>query len=231
MNPIIEEIVRNAHKLYERQNTEPITKTNPFLYNVSHLCITNRELLGQIPAQECGYLGFAYEYILYLTDDPSVFQIYSTISFYFIEKALKYGYVNDKDYSLIHVQTLNDAMIIMNIGARSLCRTFAQAQRIVPSDYINFNNLYSLPSYVKQILLCEYSYFIEFEKAIATRGITIDGDPQLSQRYKVLKKFISTGFFEEFGKESTLYNKAKEIRNIVYSYAASKIDEGDIVFI
>lgn len=231
MNPIIEEIVRNAHKLYERQNTEPITKTNPFLYNVSHLCITNRELLGQIPAQECGYLGFAYEYILHLTDDPSVFQIYSTISFYFIEKALKYGYVNDKDYSLIHVQTLNDAMIIMNIGARSLCRTFAQAQRIVPSDYINFNNLYSLPSYVKQILLCEYSYFIEFEKAIATRGITIDRDPQLSQRYKVLKKFISTGFFEEFGKESTLYNKAKEIRNIVYSYAASKIDKGDIVFI
>lgn len=230
MNPIIEEIVRNAHKLYERQNVEPITKTNPFLYNVSHLCITNRELMGQIPAQEGGYLGFAYKNILDLTDDPTVFQIYSTISFYFIEKALKYGYVNDTDYSLIHLQTLNDAMIIMNIGARSLCRTFAQAQGIEPSDYINFNNLYSLPSYVKQILLCEYSYFVEFEKAIATKGITIDRDPQLNQRYNVLKKFISTGFFEEFGTGSSLYNKAKEVRSIVYSYAASKIDKGDIIF-
>lgn len=26
MNPIIEEIVRNAHKLYERQDVEPIGK-------------------------------------------------------------------------------------------------------------------------------------------------------------------------------------------------------------
>lgn len=42
MNPIIDEIVRNAHQLYERQEIEPITKTNPFLCNVSHLCITNR---------------------------------------------------------------------------------------------------------------------------------------------------------------------------------------------
>ena len=169
-------------------------------------------------------------HILDLTDDPSVFQIYSTISFYFTEKALQYGYVNDTGFSQIHVQTLNDALIIMNIGARSLCRTFAQAQGIEPSDYINFDNLYSLPSYVKQILLCEYSYFIEFEKALATVGITLNRDPQMYQRFNMLKKFVSTGFFEEFGTESTLYNKAKEIRSIVYSYAASKIDKGDIVF-
>ena len=230
MNPIIEDIVRNAHKLYERQDVEPITKTNPFLYNVSHLCITNRELMGQIPAQEGGYLGFAYMHILDLTDEPSVFQIYSTISFYFIEKALQYGYVNDTGFSQIHVQTLNDALIIMNIGARSLCRTFAQAQGIEPSDYINFDNLYSLPSYVKQILLCEYSYFIEFEKALATVGITLNRDPQMYQRFNMLKKFVSTGFFEEFGADSSLYNKAKELRRLVYSYAASKIDKGDIIF-
>jgi hypothetical protein len=90
--------------------------------------------------------------------------------------------------------------------------------------------LYSLPSYVKQILLCEYSYFIEFEKALATRGISLNRDPQMYQRFNMLKKFVSTGFFEEFGTESTLYNKAKEIRSIVYSYAASKIDKGDIIF-
>lgn len=230
MNPIIEEIVRNAHKLYERQDVEPITKTNPFLYNVSHLCITNRELMGQIPAQECGYLGFAYMHILDLTDDPSVFQIYSTISFYFLEKALKYGYVNDAGFSPSHVQTLNTALIIMNIGARSLCRTFAQAQGIEPSDYINYNDLYSLPSYVKQILLCEYSYFVEFEKTLASRGISLNRDPQMYQRFNMLKEFVSAGYFEEFGAGSTLYIKAKEVRSIVYSYAASKIDKGDIIF-
>lgn len=230
MNPIIDEIVRNAHQLYERQDIEPITKTNPFLCNVSHLCITNRELMGQIPAQECGYIGFAYMNILNLTDEPKVFQIYSTISFYFLEKALKFGYVNDSGYSPIHVQTLNDALIIMNIGARSLCRTFAQAQGIVPSNYINFENLYSLPSYVKQILLCEYSYFEEFVEALETKGITIERDPQMYQRYNLLKQFVSTGFFEEFGTANSLYNKAKEVRSLVYSYAASKIEIGDIIF-
>ena len=171
--------------------------------------------MGQIPAQECGYIGFAYMNILNLTDEPKVFQIYSTISFYFLE---------------IHVQTLNDALIIMNIGARSLCRTFAQAQGIVPSNYINFENLYSLPSYVKQILLCEYSYFVEFVEALETKGITIERDPQMYQRYNLLKQFVSTGFFEEFGTANSLYNKAKEVRSLVYSYAASKIEIGDIIF-
>ena len=186
--------------------------------------------MGQIPAQECGYIGFAYMNILNLTDEPKVFQIYSTISFYFLEKALKFGYVNDSGYSPIHVQTLNDALIIMNIGARSLCRTFAQAQGIVPSNYINFENLYSLPSYVKQILLCEYSYFVEFVEALETKGITIERDPQMYQRYNLLKQFVSTGFFEEFGTANSLYNKAKEVRSLVYSYAASKIEIGDIIF-
>lgn len=230
MNTIIEEIIRNAHQLYERQTIVPITKTNPFLYNVSHLCITNRDLMGQIPAGEGGYLGFAYKNILDLTDNPTVFQIYSTISFYFIEKALKYGYVHDTEYSPIHVQTLNDAIVIMNIGARSLCRTFAQAQGIVPKNYISFENLYSLPSYVKQILLCEYSYFMEYIKALASRGLKLERDPQMYQRYSFLKTLVSTGYFDEFGSENTLNNKAKEVRSIVYSYAASKIDKGDIVF-
>ena len=54
MNPIVEEIVKNAHLLVEKQREEPITKTNPYLYNVSHLCITNRELMGRIPAEDAG---------------------------------------------------------------------------------------------------------------------------------------------------------------------------------
>lgn len=50
------------------------------------------------------------------------------------------------------------------------------------------------------------------------------------QRFNMLKKFVSTGFFEEFGTASSLYNKAKEVRSLVYSYAASKIEKGDIIF-
>ena len=231
MNPIIEEIVNNSHLLVERQYVEPITKTNPYLYNVSHLCITNRELMGKIPAEDAGYLGFAYMNILSLTDEPSVLQIYSSICYYYNEKALTYAYVGDKKNTQMHVQTLNDTLILMNIGARSLCRTFAQAQGVVPSNYINFNNLNALPSYVKQILLCEYSYFIEFEKALAIKGIHIGRNPQMSQRYDFINNCVNRGFFQEFGTKDQLYDKAKQIRKIVYQYTASKIEKGDIVFV
>lgn len=230
MNNIIESIVRNAHLLVERQMVEPITKTNPYLYNVSHLCITNRDLLGQIPAEDCGYLAFAYMNILNLTDEPSVFQIYSTICFYFTEKALQYGYVEHNTKNTIYVSTLNTALINMNIGARSLCRTFAQAQGIIPSDYINFGNLNSLPIYVKQILLCEYSYFMEFEEVLSAKGIPIGLDQQMAQRHDFLKQCVKRGYFVEFGSEGNLYSKAKQIRKQVYEYAASKIELGDIIF-
>ena len=231
MNPIVEEIVKDAHLLVEKQREEPITKTNPYLYNVSHLCITNRELMGRIPAEDAGYLGFAYMNILSLTEDTSVHQIYSSICFYYNEKALIYAYAGDRVNSQMHVQTLNDSIILMNIGARSLCRTFAQAQGVAPSNYINFNNLHALPSYVKQILLCEYSYFIEFEKALATKGINIGRDPQMSQRYNFIKDCVNRGYFQEFGQKEQLYDKAKQIRKIVYHYAASKLEKGDIVFV
>jgi hypothetical protein len=119
----------------------------------------------------------------------------------------------------------------MNIGARSLCRTFAQAQGLVSSNYINFNDLYSLPVYVKQILLCEYSYFMEFEAALANRGVSLSQDPQMAQRFDFLKQLVVKGYFDEFGTKSDLHQKAKEIRKKVYDYAASKIEKGDIVFI
>ena len=231
MNSIIDNIVRNAHLLVENQKNEPITKTNPYLYNVSHLCITNRGLMGQIPAVEAGYLAFAYLQILNLTDEPKVFQIYSSICFYFTEKALIYGYTDDKNNDPIYAQTLNTALINMNIGARSLCRTFAQAQGLVPSNFIDFNDLYSLPVYVKQILLCEYSYFLEFESVLAYRGITLSQDPQMAQKFDFLKQLVVKGYFDEFGTKSDLHQKAKEIRKKVYDYAASKIEKGDIVFI
>lgn len=230
MNKIIEEIVRNAHLLVEKQYVEPITKTNPYLYNVSHLCITNRELMGLVPAKDAGFLGFAYMHILNLTDEPTVFQIYSTISFYFNEKGLIYGYIDENENTPIHIQTLNDSLIIMNIGARSLCRTFAQAQNLVPSNYIDFSNLDSLPIYVKQILLCEYSYFVEFEKALSTTGISLIEDYQMFQRYNFLKQCVDRGYFEEFGSPDILYDRAKQIRLKIYQYVAAKIERGDIIF-
>ena len=142
-----------------------------------------------------------------------------------------YGYTDDNNNDPIYAQTLNTALINMNIGARSLCRTFAQAQGLVPSNFIDFNDLYSLPVYVKQILLCEYSYFLEFESVLAYRGITLSQDPQMAQRFDFLKQLVVKGYFDEFGTKSDLHQKAKEIRKKVYDYAASKIEKGDIVFI
>lgn len=230
MNNIIEEVVRNAHHLLEKINEEPITKTNPYLCKVLGLCVTNREIIGRIPAQDAGYLGFAFKNILDLTDEPSVFQTYSSICFYFLEKALKFGYVDAMVNTSMHLQTLSDAIIIMNIGARSLCRTFAQAKGIQPSFYIDFNNLDTLPIYVKQILLCEYSYFIEFEKLLETRKTSMTFNLQMYQRYNYLKRIVGDGYFLQFGSNEDLYLKAIQIRHGVYSYVAAKIESGDILF-
>lgn len=229
MNPIIERIAQNARLLFENQNIERITKTNPYLYAVSHLCITNRELMGQIPAEDAGYVGFAYMNILDLTEDSSVFQIYSTISFYFTEKAIRYGLSSYEDE--MKVQILNDALIIMNLGAQTICRTFAQAQGMTPRDYVNFNDLNRLPNYVREVLLVEYSYFIEFEKALRTIGMRVSDDMGLNRRYDILKHFVQTGFFDGICSRNELYEKGLEIRKTVYEYADRKLQKGDIAFV
>jgi hypothetical protein len=72
---------------------------------------------------------------------------------------------------------------------------------------------------------------MEFEKALATKGIHIGRDPQMSQRYDFINDCVSRGFFQEFGTKDQLYDKAKQIRKIVYQYTASKIEKGDIVFV
>ena len=221
MNTVVAEIVENAKQLLEMQNVVPITKTNPFPYQVSHLCITHRDLMCDIPAVDSGYVGFAYLHILSLTDEPSVLQIYSTICFYFNEKALGYREIS-KNLDL-YVQTLNDAIILMNIGARSLCRTFAQAYGLEPSPYIDFSNIEMLPTYVRQVLLCEYSYFKELEIVLNVNGMSLNCDGFLAQLF-------DNGYFDEFGEHEHLFWIAKEIRRKAYNYAASKIDKGDIVF-
>ena len=228
MNDVVAEIVENAKHVMDMQEMIPITKTNPFLYQVLHLCLTNRDLMKEIPPVDCSYLGFAYMHILSLTDEPSVFQVYSTIGFYFNEKALSYKKLSENIG--LYIQTLNDAIILMNIGARSLCRTFAQAYGTVPSKCVDFDNIETLPVYVRQILLCEYGYFKELETVLNICGASLDGDAQMLQRYEFLKWLVSNGYFDEFGVQEHLFWIAKEIRRKVYVYAASKIDKGDIVF-
>lgn len=230
MNRILDEIISNAHLLVERQMYEPITKTNPYLYNVSHLCITNRQLMGQIPPIDAGYLAFAYLNIFDLTDEPSVLPIYSSICLYYAEKGLTFGYIGRNENIPIHISTLNSVIILMNIGARSLCRTFARAQNMTPCNYIDFDNLDNLPIYVKQILLCEYSYFIEFEDALASEGLSIEEDRQMALRYNFIKQKMSQGFYEGISSKDLLYSKAKQIRKQVFEYIASKIEVGDIIF-
>ena len=66
---------------------------------------------------------------------------------------------------------------------------------------------------------------------MATKGINIGRDPQMSQRYNFIKDCVNRGYFQEFGQKEQLYDKAKQIRKIVYHYAASKLEKGDIVFV
>lgn len=230
MKKIIEEIVESSHLLFERQNVLPITKTNQYLYNVSHLCVTHRELIGKIPAADCGYLGFAYMHILSLTNEPIVLQTYSTMAFYFNEKFLEYGCVGELANSSMHVQTLNDALIVMNIGARFLCRTFAQAQGIEPSAYVDFNNLKHLPMYVKQILLCEFSYFAEIEEILTANGLSLDMDEQMHSRCNFIENLVLDGYFGDIGAQDELYGIARKLRKEVFEYASRKIDKGEMLF-
>lgn len=229
MNPIVEQISQNARMLFKKQHIERITKTNQYLYAVSHLCITNRELMGQIPAEDAGYVGFAYLHILDLTEDSSVFQIYSTLGFYYTEKAIRYGFQSYDNQ--MKVQILDHAIVIMNLGAQTICRTFAQAQGKKPYDYVNFDDLSRLPNYVREVLLVEYSYFIEYEKALRTIGLKVSDDKASERRYGILKHFVQIGFFDGICSRDELYEKGLEIRKTVYKYADSKLQKGDIIFI
>lgn len=228
MEQLIKYVIENARLLVENQYTVPITKTNPYLYNVSHTCMTNKEIMGQIPAQYAGYVGFAYMHILSLTSETIVHQTYSTISFYFLEKTIRCA--STETYKDIpYVETLNSAIILMNIGARSIYRTFAQAYGRKPNDYVNFTSLHNLPVYVKEVLLCEYSYFVELENVL-TLLTALMGDNTILKRYDFLKNCINEGYFDEIGLPNELYSKAKQIRERVYNYAAKKIEKGEIVF-
>lgn len=230
MDPIIQNVVKNAKLLYQNMSSEPITKTNPYLYAVSHGCLTHRDIMWQVPAEEAGYVGFSFLQILDLTDDTSVFQIYSTITFYYLEKALMFGFVDSDRTKEKYVLTLNSAIIDMNIGAQSICRTFAQAQGMTPGRYIDFSNLNALPDYVRDVLLAEYSYLVEMEQALKLLNSRIECNVQVNQRYKFLKDIIGQGYFSGVRLQSEAYNKGKSIRARVYKYVSEKIEEGDIIF-
>ena len=90
MDPIVNRIIENAHMLIENEQFEPINKYNRHLIEVQHNCLHNPMLMGRIPAEDAGDVGIAFFYILDLTDESniSVYPTYSSISFYFLQKAL-----------------------------------------------------------------------------------------------------------------------------------------------
>ena len=231
---IVGEIVKNAHLLLQHESDTTITKYNPYLVEVSHLCITNRDKLSMIPGRDAGDVGIAYLHILDLTDasNAQVYPIYSTLSFYFMQKCLFLG--NDILPSTEYVKVLEKMIILMNMGAQSFYRTVARAYGEIPTNYFDVTNIYGLPLYVKKILLLELSYFYdcnsEFERNTAYKSFGFGISPEFRQRFGFLKGLENNGYFEEILNGQYLMKGAYDIRKQVFDYANEKISRGDIVF-
>lgn len=231
---IIRKIAESAHSLIKNEHTVAITKYNPYLVDVLHLCIHNQDLIGGINAHDAGDVGVAFMYILNLTDDSNseVFPTYSSISFYFMQKYLNQG--SDIIQDTEHVRILTNMIFLMNIGARSFCRTIAYAYNQNPSDYIDFSDLKGLPSYVKKVLILEFGYFKElydvFNSNPAFSAFGIGMSNELQTRFHFLKECVINGLFDGIETEEQCVIEADKVKAKVYGYTSRKIERGNIFF-
>ena len=239
MDPTVSRIIGSAHMLIENEQFEPINKYNRHLIEVQHNCLHNPMLMGQIPAEDAGDVGIAFFHLLDLTDESniSVYPTYSSISFYFLQKALNQG---RKAMSLVeHDRYITSMIKLMNIGARSFCRTIARAYGIEPSNYINFADWQHLPAYIKMVLLLEYSYIKAMLKQTNVLDDVIDIYYEISQEVRLRYDFLATcarnGYFDDIFEEGALdgwqiLDRAEKVKKKVFNYVSMKIESGDFIF-
>ena len=239
MEPRVRDIINSAHLMLENQEFEPINKYNRHLMNVQHLCLHNPMLMREIPAEDAGDVGIAFLYLLDLTGEEyiNVFPTYASISFYFLQKCLYRGYDTMKLGE--HDHYITNMIKLMNIGARPFCHTIARTYNIEPNNYINFANWQHLPSYVKMVLLMEYSYFKDMMKHLIESDNVLTSYTSVSEearlRYNFLTECASNGYFYDIFNEGPLDNwqileKAEKVKKKVFNYVNSKIEVGDYVF-
>lgn len=232
---VINDIVENAHNLLKHEYDTPITKYNPYLVNVSHLCITNKEILSMIPDRDAGDVGIAYLYMLDLLDTSKaqIFPTYSTLSFYFMQKCLFLG--NDILPSTEYMKILSKLIKLMNIGALSFYRSVARAYNEMPAHYFDVSNLYGLPGYVKKILLLELSYFYdlksELERNTTYHASGFEMSPEFRNRLGFLRGLEADGYFVEFIGSNTISDTANSIRKRVFEFADKIVSAGEFYFI
>lgn len=239
MNTVINSIIENAHLLVNNQQFEPINKYNDHLINVQHLCLHNPKVMGMIPAEDAGDVGIAFYHLLDLTGEEyiSVYPTYSSISFYFLQKAI---YQDSKKITFNeHDKFITTMIKLMNIGARPFSRTIARAYGKEPSDFVNYGDWQNLPPYVKMVLLIEYSYFKDMMKYLKGSNSLFDIFIEVSQearlRYNFLVDCARNGYFDNIFNEGQLDNwqiiqKAETVKKKVFNYVSSKIEVGDFIF-
>lgn len=188
---VLDKIAQSAQFLLIEEQSTPMTKYNPYLVDILHLCIHNKEYMGSISAHDAEGVGIAFLHILNLTDESNsrVYPTYSSIAFYYLQKYLnqKADIIPDSE----HARVLGRMILLMNIGAQSFCRTIARAYNIVPDNYINFSDWTNLPTYVKDVMLLELGYFEELNQvfksntAFGTFGVGMSNN--MSMRYEFLR--------------------------------------------
>lgn len=238
-NIMVNQIIASAHLMLENKDFEPINKYNKHLMDVQHMCLHHPLLMREIPAEDAGDVGIAFLYLLDLTGEEyiSVFPTYASISFFFLQKCLYRGYDTMKlcEYN----RYITNMIKLMNIGARTFCHTVARAYNIEPDNYINFVNWQHLPSYVKMVLLMEYSYFKDMMKHLIESDNVMTSYTSVSKearlRYNFLAECASNCYFDDIFNDGALDNwqileKAEIVKKTVFNYVNAKIEVGDYIF-
>ncbi len=145
------------HNSYKANQLFYVDKHEASLYlgKILELTYTQPDFLSRVPLESAGAVGQAYLNLLDLVEEQDFFQTLSTLGYYFISCGLNY---NRHDCNL-----LGKRIIILNLGARSFCRTIAKAKELYLPDNVDFSDWKHLPKAVKYVLMLEYSSFRELQ--------------------------------------------------------------------
>jgi tetratricopeptide (TPR) repeat protein len=170
-------------------------------------------LLKDIPEKDFGLVGKAFLCLLDRVNDEDFFQTLSTLSYYFLSK--------DIDYSN-NPKTYVDRILVLNLGARTFCKTVAKATNQDIPTYINFNNMSNLPIPVKDILLMEL-----YDFSVLPRQLMIN---DYMNRKNALENLARENIFSSICSNKEILSKGHELHKIVFAYIEREVIVNGVVF-
>jgi len=203
----LEIVIHNSNKANDWFHTDR-NEASLYLGKILELTFTQPDFLSKVPNESAGTIGQAYLNLLDIVGEQKIFQTLSTLCYYFISRGLDY---NHHDYNLI-----DKRILILNIGAQTLCRTIAKAKGLSLPNYIDFFDWQHFPVAVKYVLILEYK---DLEKLKSMVVLPHD----VFVRKQWLDGAVKGGYFNDICPIDKVLNFALTLHSDVMEYLEDEI--------